>query len=41
MYARIARFEGGDPERFAATREQIEADMASGTPPEGSRVPRR
>jgi hypothetical protein len=35
MYARIARFEGGDPERFAATRDQIEADMASGTPPEG------
>jgi hypothetical protein len=35
MYARIAKFEGGDPERFAATREQIEADMASGTPPEG------
>ena len=35
MYARIARFEGGDPERFAATRDQIEADMASGIPPEG------
>jgi hypothetical protein len=35
MYARIARFEGGDPERFAATRDQIEADMSSGTPPEG------
>jgi hypothetical protein len=30
MYARIARFEGGDPEQFAATRDQIEADMASG-----------
>jgi hypothetical protein len=35
MYARIAKFEGGDPERFAATRDQIKADMASGTPPEG------
>jgi hypothetical protein len=35
MCARIARFEGGDPEQFAATRDQIEADMASGTPPEG------
>jgi hypothetical protein len=35
MYARIARFEGGDPEQFAATRDQIEADMAAGTPPEG------
>jgi hypothetical protein len=35
MYARIARFEGGDPERFAATRDRIEAEMASGTPPEG------
>jgi hypothetical protein len=35
MYARIARFEGGDPERFAATRDRIEAEMASGTRPEG------
>jgi hypothetical protein len=35
VFARIARFEGGDPDRFAATRERIEADMSSGTPPEG------
>jgi hypothetical protein len=35
MYARIAKFEGGDPEQAAAMRDQIEADMASGTPPEG------
>jgi hypothetical protein len=35
MYARIARFEGGDPDRFAATRDRIEADMASGNRPEG------
>jgi hypothetical protein len=35
MYARIAKFEGADPAALDATRERIESDMASGTPPEG------
>jgi hypothetical protein len=35
MFARIAKFEGGDPARFAETRERIEADLASGSPPPG------
>jgi hypothetical protein len=35
MYARIARFDGGDPERFAAISERVEADMAAGSTPEG------
>jgi hypothetical protein len=35
VFARIARFEGGDPDRIAASRERIQADMSSGNAPEG------
>ena len=35
MFARIARFEGGDPDRFAATRERIQSEMSAGNAPPG------
>jgi hypothetical protein len=35
VFARIARFEGGDPERISATRERIQADMSAGNAPPG------
>jgi len=35
VFARIARFEGGDPDRFAATRERIQSEMSAGNAPPG------